>query len=152
MSNPSRTLVQVEDALQSVIESLIDGQEGFQKLGEELKDPTLKSYFLAESLTRAHFRGTLETILHHEGVHDIKEQGTANGTAMRIWASMKTKLGGGDHTLLETAEQAEDAAKTAYQEALEADLPLPIRQVLASQSAHIQESHDYIKAARDSRA
>jgi hypothetical protein len=32
-----------------VIQSLIDGQEGFQKIGEHLKDQTLKKYFLAES-------------------------------------------------------------------------------------------------------
>jgi len=152
MSHPSKTLLNVEDTLKNVIESLVDGQEGFLKLGEELKDPTLKSYFLAESLTRAHFRGDLETILHQEGVHDIKEKGTANGTALRIWATLKTKLGGGDHTLLETAEQAEDAAKAAYAEALQTELPLPVRQVLSTQSAHIQESHDYVKAARDSRA
>jgi uncharacterized protein (TIGR02284 family) len=151
MSNPSKTLVNVEDTLKSVIESLVDGQQGFQKLGDELKDPELKAYFLAESLMRARFRGDLETILHQEGVHDLKEKGTANGTAMRIWASLKSKLGGGDHTLLDTAEEAEDAAKQAYAEALETELPLPIREVLTTQAVHIQKSHDYVKAARDSR-
>ncbi len=151
MSTPSKTLLQVEDTLRTVIDSLIDGQEGFLKLGEELQDPTLKHYFLAESLMRAQFRGDLEAILHQEGVHDIKEHGTPNGTALRIWASLKTKLGGGDHTLLETAEQAEDAAKQAYADALQEELPLPIRQILATQSAHVEHSHDYVKAARDSR-
>jgi len=150
MSNPSKTLQHVEDTLHTVIEHLIDGQEGFEKIGEELKDETLKRYFLAESLTRAQFRGDLETVLHQEGVHDIKESGTVSGTLHRAWGDLKAKLGGGDHTLLATAEQGEDAAKKAYEEALEKkELPLPVRQLLVTQFAHIQASHDYVKAARD---
>ena len=151
MSNPSATVHEIESALRSVIETLIDGQAGFQKIGDELKDETLKRYFLAESLRRANFRGELETMLHQEGIHDVHESGTASGAVHRAWATFKANLGGGDHTLLVTAEQGEDQAKAAYKDALEKDLPFPIRQLLASQSAHIQTSHDYVKAARDNR-
>jgi uncharacterized protein (TIGR02284 family) len=151
MSNPSNTLLEVEEALRLVIESLIDAQEGFQKIGDELKDETLKVYFLAESLKRAQFRGDLETVLHQEGVHDIKESGTVAGTIHRVWGDLKAKLGGGDHALLESAEQGEDAAKKAYADALDRELPLPIRTLLETQQAHIESSHDYVKAARDSR-
>jgi uncharacterized protein (TIGR02284 family) len=151
MPTPSNTLKEVEEALRLVIDSLIDGQEGFQKLGEELKDETLKHYFLAESLKRAQFRGELEAVLHREGVHDINESGTATGALYRAWGSLKTKLGGGDHSLLETAEQAEDEAKKAYEDALNRELPFPIRQLLVTQAAHIESSHDYVKAARDHR-
>jgi uncharacterized protein (TIGR02284 family) len=150
MSNPSNTVHEVESTLRSVIETLIDGQEGFQKIGEELKDPTLRRYFLEESLKRAEFRGNLETVLHQEGVHDVKESGTASGALHRAWGEFKVKMGGGDHTLLETAEQGEDAAKKAYKDAMEKGLPLPVRQLLSTQAAHIHASHDYVKAARDS--
>jgi len=150
MSAPSKTLRQMEDTLLSVIEILIDSQEGFQKIGDEIKDENLRLYFLTESLTRAQFRGDLETVLHQEGVHDIKEHGTANGTAMRLWAELKNKLGGGDHALLETAEQSEDAAKAAYEEALAGELPLPVREILFKQALHVENSHDFVKAARDS--
>ncbi len=149
MSNPSPTLLQVEDTLRSVIQTLIDGQEGFRTIADELKSETLRNYFLAESLKRAEFRGTLETLLHQEGVHDIRESGTVSGALHRAWGDLKAKLGGGDHALLETAEQAEDAAVKTYQEALQKELPLPVRQILSGQSAHIQTSHDSIKAARD---
>ena len=141
---------EVEETLRSVIQSLIDGQEGFQKIGEHLKDETLRRYFAAESLKRAQFRGEIEEILHQEGVHDVKETGTIGGTIHRTWGDLKAHLGGGDHTLLETPEAGEDAAKKAYQEALEEELPLPIKQLLNTQYAHIQTSHDYVKAARDS--
>jgi uncharacterized protein (TIGR02284 family) len=151
MPHASKTLSEVEETLRSVIESLIDGQEDFQKIGDNLKDQTLKRYFLAESLKRAQFRGDLEEVLHQEGIHDVKEKGSVSGALHRTWGDIKTKLGGGDHTLLETAEQGEDAAKKAYADAMEKELPLPIRQILATQAAHIQSSHDYVKAARDSR-
>jgi uncharacterized protein (TIGR02284 family) len=141
---------EVEETLRDVIQSLIDGQEGFQKLGEHLKDATLKSYFMAESLKRASFRGELENLLHQDGVQDVQESGTVSGAVHRSWGNLKAHLGGSDHTLLETAEQGEDAAKKAYKDALEKELPLPVHQLLSTQYAHIQTSHDYVKAARDS--
>jgi uncharacterized protein (TIGR02284 family) len=142
---------EVEEALRSVIEILIDGQEGFEKIGEHLTDETLRRYFAAESLKRAQFRGDIEEVLHQQGVHDVKEKGTVGGTVHRAWGDLKAHLGGGDHTLLETAEAGEDSARKAYQEALEKELPLPIKQLLTTQYVHIQTSHDYVKAARDSR-
>jgi uncharacterized protein (TIGR02284 family) len=149
MSNTSNTLQEVESTLKSVIESLIDGQEGFRQVGDDLKDPVLKKYFLAESLKRAQFRGELEEVLHQEGIHDVKESGSATATLHRSWAELKSKLGAGDHSLLVTAEQGEDRAKAAYKDALDKELPFPVRQLLSTQSAHIQTSHDYVKAARD---
>lgn len=140
---------EVIDILHDVIQSLIDGQEGFQKIGEHLKNQTLKNYFLAESLKRSEFRGELETLLHGEGDHDPKESGTVSGAIRRTWGDLKAHLGGEDHTLLETAEQGQDAAKKVYKDALEKDLPLPVKQLLTTQYSHIQKSHDYVKAARD---
>src|SRR5215469_6747198 len=128
-------------ALLSVISALLDGQKGFAEIGDHLKDETLKRYFLAESLKRAQFRGDLEEVLHQNGVHDIKESGTTTGALHRAWGDLKAKLGGGDHTLLETAEQGEDEAKKAYADALNQELPLPVRQLVAEQQAHVLTSH-----------
>jgi uncharacterized protein (TIGR02284 family) len=139
-------------ALKSVINTLQDSQKGFADIGEHLKDESLKRYFLAESLKRASFRGDLEEILHQNGVHDIKETGTTTGTLRRVWGDLKAKLGGGDHALLETAEQGEDEAKKAYKEALNQNLPLPVRQLLADQQAHILISHDFVRNHRDALA
>jgi len=148
MSNPSNTLLEVEETLHSVIDSLIDSQKEFQKIGETLNDPTLKLYFLDESLQRAEFRGNLETILHQDGVHDIDEGGSVSATVQRVWGEIKAKLGGGDHALLETAEKAEVKSVAAYAKALDQRLPFPVRQLLSSQSAHVQLFLDYVKAAR----
>jgi uncharacterized protein (TIGR02284 family) len=155
MSTESKTAkitsTEIEETLRSVIQSLIDGQEGFQQIGQHLKDQTMKRYFEAESMKRAQFRGELENLLHQEGVRDVKETGTVGGALHRAWGDLKAHLGGGDHTLLETAEAGEDSAKKAYKDALEKELPLPVHQLLSSQYAHIQDSHDFVKAKRDGR-
>lgn len=151
MSSPSKDLKETQSALRNVIQALIDGQEGFKKIGEDIKDETLKEYFLAESLTRAQFRGVLESILHQEGVHDVHETGTAAGSIRRAWAGLKSTLGGGDHSLLSTAEEGEDEAVEAYGKAMETYIPLPVRQVLTTQAAHIEKSHEFIRAARDTK-
>jgi uncharacterized protein (TIGR02284 family) len=139
-------------ALNSLINTLLDSQKGFADIGDHLKDETLKRYFLAESLKRASFRGELEEVLHQNGVHDIKESGTTAGVLHRVWGDLKAKLGGGDHALLETAEQGEDKAKEAYADALKQDLPLPVRQLVADQQAHVLTSHDYVRSHRDALA
>jgi uncharacterized protein (TIGR02284 family) len=136
-----------ESAMQSVLDYLVDSQEAFLQIGEKLKDDSLKRYFLSESLKRAEFRGEIESALHREGVHDIKESGTAAGTVHRVWAGLKAKLGGGDRTLLVTAEEGEDETAAAYDRAMDTYLPLPVRQLLTTQAAHIKLSHDYVRAA-----
>lgn len=149
MSQPSSVLKQAESAIHTVIESLIDSQEALVAIGEKLADRSLKHFFLSESLTRAQFRGELESILNQEGISDLREEGTTAGAVHRAWARLKFKLGGGDHTLLATAEQGEDAAKEVYDNAIQSALPLPLRQVLTSQAAHIQETQEFMKAALD---
>ncbi len=141
---------ETERVLLDVIKSLVDGQKGFADIGEHLKDETLKRYFLAESLKRANFRAELENELHRAGMADVKESGSAAGAVHRVWGDLKAHLGGGsDHQLLVTAEQGEDVAKKAYKDALEKDLPLPIRQLLTEQQAHVNNSHDYVRNHRD---
>ena len=149
MATDSGKQHEMQRSLNSLISTLLDSQKGFADIGEHLKDETLKRYFLAESLKRASFRGDLEEILHQNGVHDIKESGTATGTMHRVWGDLKAKLGGGDHTLLETAEQGEDEAKQAYSDALEHELPLPLRQLLTEQQSHILLSHDFVRDQRN---
>ena len=148
MSNPSATLVNLEDSLRTVIDCLIDGQTGLRKIGEEFQDPNIKLYFLDESLLRAEFRGQLESILHHEGVHDIEESGSVSATMNRAWVRLKAKLGGGDRSLLAIAEHDQIAATKAYAQALEQEFPFPVRQTLLAQAARIELFHEYIQAVR----
>lgn len=152
MGNPSKDLRETEGALRTIIETLIDGQQGFQKIGEDLKDESdeaLKRYFIEESLKRAEFRGELENILHQEGVRDIEETGSPAGAFLRLFTRLKSAMSAGNHALLESAEEAEDETRRAYESALEKFLPAPIREVLIRQMGHIERSHQYVKTARE---
>ena len=144
---------EMESTLKGVIDVLADGQKGFADIGEHFKDDTLKRYFLAESLKRANFRAELENELHRHGVKDITNEGTTAGALHRTWGDIKGKIfGTDDKGLLDTAEVGEDSAKKAYKEALEKELPLPVKQLLTEQQSHILTSHDYVKNHRDALA
>lgn len=149
MATDEGKLKETKVALRGLINVLQDSQKGFADIGEHLQNDTLKRYFLAESLKRANFRAELENELHRLGQHDVNETGTTAGTVHRVWGDLKAKLSGGDHGLLETAEQGEDTAKKGYEDALKVELPLPIKQMLTDQQAHVLISHDYVKRARD---
>ena len=135
------------ELVKTVVQVLNDGAKGFVDIGEHLKDSSMKSYFLTEAQTRATYATELSSAA---GItEDVG--GTAVGSVHRVWGDLKANLGGGDHTLLETAEQGEDAAKKAYKEALEdVSLSSTVRAVLQQQQTHIQSSHDKVKAFRDS--
>ena len=148
MSNNENTI----KVVRSVIQILHDGQKGLASIGSELTDESAKRFCLEETQVRANYAAELENELHRLGVPDVNEGGTAAGTMHRVWADLKSKLGGGDHTLLETAEQGEDEAKEKYAEALKETLPGPIHDLLSSQQAHIVKSHDIIRGFRDQTA
>jgi uncharacterized protein (TIGR02284 family) len=153
MSTDSSKNSELEKILKEVINVLQDGQKGFADLGEHIKDETIKRYFLAESLKRANFRAELENELHRHGVKDVHEEGTALGALHRTWGDLKAKIvTPDDHEILASAEQGEDKAKAVYKDALSQELPLPVRQLLAEQQAHIISSHDYVRDHRDALA
>jgi len=148
MGSPLNGLIATEDTLRLLAQHLIDSQQGLQKIGEELQSEPLRLRFLAESLERARFRGDIESILHHEGERDLNLSGTAEAAVIRAWAGLKHALGGGDHTLLGTAEEAERALADAYTAALQRDLPHPVRETLASQANAVNQFLDFIAGAR----
>jgi uncharacterized protein (TIGR02284 family) len=132
------------------MQCLVDSEEGFEKLGEEIKAPSLRRYFLEESSTRAQFLTELEAVLFHEGIENNKETGTFAAALNRAWGDLKAALGGSDHGLLVTAEAGEDHVREAYRNALDMELPFPLQQLLIAQAERVQDSHDFVRTARDS--
>jgi uncharacterized protein (TIGR02284 family) len=142
----------VKATLGKLIDMLRDSHEGFTDIGTHIKDDSARKFFMEETQVRANFSGELENELHRLGVKDVHQSGMLSGKVHRAWGELKANLGGGDHTLLATAEQGEDVAKKAYKEALSEHLPGDIRDLLTRQQAHIQMSHDKVKALRDAKA
>ncbi len=142
----------VKATLGKLIDVLRDSHQGFMDLEKNLEDAAARTHFLKETQERANFSGELENELHRLGVKDVHQSGMVSGKVHRTWGELKAKLGGGDHTLLATAEQGEDVAKKAYEEALKEHLPSDIREILTRQQTSVNTSHDKVKALRDSKA
>jgi uncharacterized protein (TIGR02284 family) len=146
MANPSTALRNVDETLRSIIVSLIDAQKGLMKLGECMKNSMVKRYFLAEALKRAEFREEIESMLLKEGMHDLIEGGSEAGVIYRAWIGLQAAMHEGDHALLITAVQAEGDTVQAYSDALESELPQPVRRLLSTQATNIKISLDCVRA------
>ncbi len=134
------------DLVKVVIEVLHDGQKGYTDIGEHITNPEMRTFFMTESQTRGSYASELSAAA---GMSDVG--GTAVAAIHRSWGDLKAKLGGGDHTLLETAEQGEDAAKKAYEAALaDSSISGSVRSLLQQQQTHILSAHNKVKAFRDS--
>ena len=113
-----------------------------------------------ENDLRAMFNGLAEESRIH--VRDLKSHVTrlggepATGTMLsgklyRIWMDIRaTFTSDNRRAVLENAEMGEDAAKKAYEEALQSNyIPADIHQHIQHQYTAIQAAHENIKAERD---
>jgi uncharacterized protein (TIGR02284 family) len=142
-------LGKVESALKDLIEILRDGQQGFKELGHRLENADAKRFFLEETQRRAEYAAELENELHRMGVHDVNVSPSRIGKVRLLWGEVQASMAGGQKALLSTAERGDDVASKAYADALKEDLPLPLREMLDRQLAHIERAQDKVKALHD---
>jgi uncharacterized protein (TIGR02284 family) len=76
---------------------------------------------------------------------------TTSGKLYRAWMDVRAVFSGHDrHAVLANCERGEDAAQSAYKEALsDNNVPAYIRTLLEEQKRTLRASHDKIKALRD---
>jgi uncharacterized protein (TIGR02284 family) len=141
-------LNKVESSLKELIETLRGDQEGYQEFGARLHDPRAKRLFLEETQRRAEYAAELENELHRMGVHDVKEGASPMAKVRHLWGEVQARLTG-DEALLSAAEKSDDVARKAYASALKQELPLPLREMLDRQLAHIERSHAELRTMHD---
>lgn len=135
--------------LNGLIEICRDGQQGFMEAAENLGDTEVKTLFYKFSQERAGYVGDLQALVQTLG-DEPENSGSFSGAIHRGWLNLKAAITGNDKAgILVEAERGEDAAKRAYENALEMKLPAHIRDSLQAQYAGIQEAHDKVKALRD---
>jgi uncharacterized protein (TIGR02284 family) len=142
---------EIISTVNSLIETLKDGQEGFKQAAEAVKDSNLKSLFSEFSLQRAKFAGELQSQARQLGEAEPEENGSAAGTMHRAWINLKSAVtSGDDHAILAECERGEDSAIKEYKEAMEEDLSSPIRDIVSRQYSEVKSAHDRVKSLRDS--
>jgi uncharacterized protein (TIGR02284 family) len=148
MADQSNTV----DTLRELINTCRDGEKGYAQAAEHVKNTDLKALFHQYSSERARFASQLETELGKLGEEVHKEEGHVSGTLHRTWLNVKESMGANDHSILESVEQGEDAAKESYQKAMQSNLPDSALAIVREQAQAVFRAHDGIRALRDQRA
>jgi uncharacterized protein (TIGR02284 family) len=153
MESNKATIESLNDLVQ-INNDRIKGYENAIKETKESGDPgsdELVSVFNNKILESQQFKSTLTEEVQVLG-KDADNTNTVSGTIHRTWLEVKAAFTGhSEKSILEDCEFGEDAIKKAYQSALDEEgLPAYIRDILNDQQAILSQSHDEIKALRDS--
>jgi uncharacterized protein (TIGR02284 family) len=129
-----------------------DRINGYEKAIEEAKasDSDLKSLFTSMIDESRKIRLALANEVQSLG-GEYDRGTTASGKLYRAWMDVRAVFSGHDrHAVLANCERGEDAAQSAYKEALsDNNLPAYVRTMLEEQKQKLRASHDKIKALRD---
>ena len=136
----------VISCLNDLIETCKDGQEGFRKAAEEVKDQELRTLFGGFSQQRARFAGELQNEVLRLG-GDPDRKGSVSGSLHRGWIAVKSAVTGRDDaSIIAEAERGEDAAVKNYQDALKKALPMDVRTIVERQYQVVLETHNQVRA------
>ena len=132
--------------LNNLIETCKDGQNGFQTAADGVKNTELKTLFSTYAQQRAKFAGDLQSEVRRLG-GDPEKSGSVAATLHRGWINIKSTVTGEDESaVLAECERGEDSAVSNYQDALAANLPANVRDVVQRQFTQIKEAHDRIRS------
>jgi uncharacterized protein (TIGR02284 family) len=146
MANQKETLSTIND----LIETLKDGQKGFQEAADAVDDPQLKSLFTGYSQQRARFASELQTQARSVGEPEPETGGSAAGAMHRGWINLKSAITSKDEkAILAECERGEDSAVQGFEKAMHNDLLSPLRDIVSRQYSEIKSAHDRIKNLRD---
>ena len=141
---------EIISTINSLIETLKDGQEGFRQAAEGVKDSGLKTLFNEYSMQRAKFAGELQAQAVQLGEDKPEDSSSTAGAMHRAWINIKSAITSeDDHAILAECERGEDSAVNEYKEALEEEISSPIREIISRQYTEVQSAHDRIKSLRD---
>jgi len=137
---------QAISTLNSLIETLKDGQEGFRAAAEGLTDPQTKAVFQQYARERAQMAQELQAQVRALG-GDPEKAGSMSGSVHRGWINIKSAVTGKDDaSIISEAERGEDVAKRAYDEALKGSLPASVTAVISRQAVQVRAAHDKVRS------
>lgn len=141
------------DMINDLIKINNDRVAGFEKAGTDLEndDNGLTVVFNKLAGESRQYVAELTDIARQHG-DDVAEGTSTSGDLHRAWIDIKATFTGHDLlAVLNECERGEDAAKTAYNDALDPDngLDFELTQTLQRQQQGINEGHDLIKSLRN---
>lgn len=139
-------------ALNDVLQTLRDGEEGFRTAAGGVKDPHIKRTFEQYARQRAEMAREIEQEIGKLG-GAAGTTGSVSGSLHRGWMNIKGSIGAlDDRAIVSEAERGEDSAKAAYAKALKQELPAGARRLLEDQAEIVRLAHDEVRALENRRS
>jgi uncharacterized protein (TIGR02284 family) len=141
------------DVINDLIKINNDRAAGFEKAAKDLEGDAngiVPIFTKLAGESQQYAAALTEIARQHDG--DVAEGTSASGDLHRAWIDIKSAFTGSDLlAILNECERGEDAAKSAYQDALDPknELSDELVLLLESQQLGINEGHDLIKSLRD---
>jgi uncharacterized protein (TIGR02284 family) len=144
---------QTAEVLNDLVEINNDRIRGYERAAKETesKDADLRSLFDDMAAQSRRFVSELSRYVQARG-EEPADGTTIRGKIYRAWMDVKATFTGKDRkAILASCEFGEDAAQRAYRDALESDTEYSaeVRQLIMEQKNVLKNSHDRIKALRD---
>jgi uncharacterized protein (TIGR02284 family) len=142
----------VISTLNTLLETTKDGEEGFRTCARAVEDPGLKKVF--EDAAKRCDEGAAELRAKIRSLgKEPASSGTASGALHRAWTNIKLSVTGMDeYAVLTECERGEDVAKSAYEKALNEDLPMDVKTLVQRQYEGMNANHDRIRQLRNQAA
>ena len=132
--------------LNDLIQICHDGENGFKLAADAVKSQHVKALFERFSRQRAEMARELETQVRKLG-GSPSTGGSLTGAVHHGWMNIKSLVTGGDEAaIVAEAERGEDAAKAAFERALQDPLPAGPRERIEQQAAIVKVAHDEVRA------
>lgn len=139
--------------LNSLIETVIDSEDGYGKAAEAAENPGFKSVFLERSRLRGELARKLQAQVRHLGASP-EDHGTLLAKAHRTFLTLKDKVTGhDDKAVIEEVERGEDFIKEKFQSAChDRGLSAQTLQIIEAGRAEVQSQHDDVSDLKRSMA
>lgn len=126
-----------------------DGEQGFRSAAEQAHDPQLKTVFETAAQRCAAGARELETEISELGGQPSRSTSVL-GALYGFWANLRSLIAArSDKAILEELEQGEDAAKSAYGNAIAKPLPSRVHAIVDRQYRGVKENHDRVRDLRN---
>lgn len=147
----SNSLTDTISTLNKLIETCLDGQEGFRLAAEAVTDDEdLKGFLFSASLQRSKFAGELQNQVIELGEPAPLHTNSVTSKLHRGWINIKTAITGNDnHAILAECEKGEDSAVAEYRKALNSELPSPLSEIVSNQFQEVLATHNSVRGLRD---
>ncbi len=138
----------VISALNDLIETCKDGEQGFRTAAEGVGNSELRTLFNMYAQQRARMGAELNNEVLRRG-GDPAKTGHVSATFHRGWIDLKQAVTGKNETsIIDECERGEDSAKANYENALKKTLPSDLLSLVQQQFSEVKDAHDRIRAMK----